>query len=169
MEKYKIGYFSSQKHDEQYIGGVMITDNTAIPIEFKYTESINKYAVRQGIMYDHLYRQQRDFKDETEFDTVLVSSHTPRRKVLRKAGFEAGESPGIYQSDISSLDCLTIIALNELPDTPNNAVLKCFASRQQEKKKAFQMLSHRLTRMPEPPSSLAKAFVIVLMAPLLAT
>lgn len=49
MEKYKIGYFSSQKNEEQYIGGVMITDHMAIPIEFKYTEPIKPTRIHKII------------------------------------------------------------------------------------------------------------------------
>jgi len=49
MEKHKIGYFSSQKHDEQYIGGIMITDHMAIPIEFKYTEPIKPTRIHKII------------------------------------------------------------------------------------------------------------------------
>ena len=49
MENYKIGYFSSQKHEEQYIGGVMITDQMAIPVEFKYTEPIKPTRIHKII------------------------------------------------------------------------------------------------------------------------
>ena len=49
MEKFKIGYFASQKYEEQYIGGVMITDSQSIPLEFKYTEPIKPTRIHKII------------------------------------------------------------------------------------------------------------------------
>jgi len=49
MEKLKIGYFSSQKTEEQYIGGIMITDHLSIPVEFKYTEPIRPTRIHKII------------------------------------------------------------------------------------------------------------------------
>ena len=49
MEKFKIGYFSSLKSDDQYIGGVMITDQLSIPLEFKYTEPIHPTGIHKII------------------------------------------------------------------------------------------------------------------------
>jgi hypothetical protein len=49
MEKIKIGYFDSQKHEDQFIGGVMVTDQQAIPIEFKYTEPIKPTRIHKII------------------------------------------------------------------------------------------------------------------------
>lgn len=49
MEKIKIGYFASQKNEEQYIGGIMITDHLSIPLEFKYTEPIRPTRIHKII------------------------------------------------------------------------------------------------------------------------
>lgn len=49
MEKFKIGYFASQKNEDQYVGGVMITDQQSIPIEFKYTEPIKPTRIHKII------------------------------------------------------------------------------------------------------------------------
>ncbi len=49
MEKIKIGYFASQKNEEQYIGGIMITDHFSIPLEFKYTEPIRPTRIHKII------------------------------------------------------------------------------------------------------------------------
>ncbi len=49
MEKFKLGYFSSRKLDEQYIGAVMVTDHQSIPIEFKYTEPIHPTKIHKII------------------------------------------------------------------------------------------------------------------------
>lgn len=49
MDKFKIGYFASQKYEEQYIGGVMVTDSQSIPLEFKYTEPIKPTRIHKII------------------------------------------------------------------------------------------------------------------------
>ncbi|MCP5048779.1 MAG: hypothetical protein GY940_16530 [bacterium] len=49
MEKIKLGYFSSQKNDDQYIGGIMVTDQSAVPVEFKYTEPIKPTRIHKII------------------------------------------------------------------------------------------------------------------------
>lgn len=49
MEKFKIGYFCSRKIEEQYIGGIMVTDHQSIPVEFKYTEPIRPTRIHKII------------------------------------------------------------------------------------------------------------------------
>jgi hypothetical protein len=49
MDKVNIGYFSSMKNEEQYIGGIMITDQQALPVEFKYTEPIKPTQIHKII------------------------------------------------------------------------------------------------------------------------
>lgn len=49
MEKFKIGYFCSYKIEEQYIGGIMVTDHQSIPLEFKYTEPIRPTKIHKII------------------------------------------------------------------------------------------------------------------------
>ncbi|HNX97400.1 MAG TPA: hypothetical protein PKK12_06945, partial [Candidatus Aminicenantes bacterium] len=49
MERLKIGYLSGIRVDDQFIGGVMITDSTGIPLEFKYTEPIRPTRIHQII------------------------------------------------------------------------------------------------------------------------
>jgi hypothetical protein len=49
MEKINIGYFATFKNEEQYIGGVMITNDQSIPIEFKYTEPIKPTRIHKII------------------------------------------------------------------------------------------------------------------------
>ncbi|MCP4217490.1 MAG: hypothetical protein GY765_22810 [bacterium] len=48
-DKFKIGYFSSRKIDEQFIGAIMITDHQSIPVEFKYTEPIRPTRIHKII------------------------------------------------------------------------------------------------------------------------
>jgi hypothetical protein len=49
MEKFKIGYFCSYKIEDQYIGGIMVTDHQSIPLEFKYTEPIRPTKIHKII------------------------------------------------------------------------------------------------------------------------
>jgi len=49
MDKIKIGYFLTLKHEESYIGGIMITDENSIPIEFKYTDPISPTKIHKII------------------------------------------------------------------------------------------------------------------------
>lgn len=47
MEKVRLGYLASLKINEHYIGGVMITDEAAIPLEFKYTEPFQPTRIQR--------------------------------------------------------------------------------------------------------------------------
>ncbi len=49
MDAIKIGYFSSMQLGDQFIGGIMITDHRAIPVEFKYTEPIKPTKIHKII------------------------------------------------------------------------------------------------------------------------
>jgi len=49
MEKIRIGYFATYKTEEMYIGGVMITSDQSIPLEFKYTEPIKPTRIHKII------------------------------------------------------------------------------------------------------------------------
>lgn len=48
-QRVRIGYFMNLRIEEQYIGGIMITDASAIPLEFKYTEPIKPTRIHQII------------------------------------------------------------------------------------------------------------------------
>ena len=50
MEKINIGYLSSLKIEDQYIGGLLVTDIRAVPMEFKYTDPIQP-TDNQKVMY----------------------------------------------------------------------------------------------------------------------
>ena len=78
-------------------------------IEFKFTESLTEKILKQLLVYDHLYREKQQLKRDDE----------------------------VYESSQPIFDSLFIILLNELSDTPHNALWKCFASRRQEWQKAF--------------------------------
>lgn len=47
MERVRLGYLASLKINENYIGGVMVTDEAAIPLEFKYTEPLQPTRIQR--------------------------------------------------------------------------------------------------------------------------
>jgi hypothetical protein len=49
MERLRLGYYLNLRLEEQFIGGVLVTDSTGIPIEFKYTEPIKPTRIHQII------------------------------------------------------------------------------------------------------------------------
>ena len=119
--------------------GIRDSRATHILIEFKYTESVNKKVLIQTLCYDYLYKKSQELK-EHDVQTFLASSRTPRESTLEKFGWQITGKPGVYQNLHPLTEFITLILLNELADTPHNAWIKCFASRKQEKKSAFEML-----------------------------
>lgn len=49
MEQFKLGYFESKKIEDQFIGGIMVTDHQSIPVEFKYTEPVHPTRIHKII------------------------------------------------------------------------------------------------------------------------
>lgn len=49
MGEYKLGYFLNLKTGEQYSGGMMVTDASSVPVEFKYTEPIKPTKIHRII------------------------------------------------------------------------------------------------------------------------
>ncbi len=47
MEKYRLAYFLTIFFEQQYLGGVMVTDNSGIPLEFKYSDPIKPTRLHQ--------------------------------------------------------------------------------------------------------------------------
>lgn len=119
--------------------GIRDSRASDILIEFKYTESINKNVLIQTLCYDYLYKKGHKLK-KNDVQTFLVSSKTPRESTLKKFDWHPAAKPGIYHSRNPLAESITLILLNELADTPYNAWIKCFASRKQEKKSAFEIL-----------------------------
>ncbi|MCP4110278.1 MAG: hypothetical protein GY749_32945, partial [Desulfobacteraceae bacterium] len=103
-----------------------------ILLEFKYTESINKNAISQTLCYEFFYRRTQKL-DEDEAQIFLISSKTPRKAVLEKAGYYATDQKGVYKSSDFLLEAIPILVLNELSDEMHNAFIKCFASRKKAK------------------------------------
>lgn len=71
MKELKVGYISSYLlEDELYIGGIMLTDNNGIPLEFKYTEPIRPTKI-QKILYGNAL--EKYIKKEIVFLNLLSS------------------------------------------------------------------------------------------------
>ncbi|MGN7610740.1 DUF4351 domain-containing protein [Magnetococcales bacterium HHB-1] len=62
--------------------------------------------------------------------------------ILAAFGFESLESAGVYACKKTPwCGSIRVILLNELADTPHNAPLKIFASRREERRKAFKTIN----------------------------
>ena len=58
---------------------------------------------------------------------------------MEKTGFYSIK-PGVYVSNNIMLEKITLIVLNELPNTPNNLYWQCFASHAKVREEAFKLL-----------------------------
>jgi hypothetical protein len=119
--------------------GIRECQASHILLEFKYTESVNEKTVRQALGYDTFYRRGQKLGDN-ELQTFLLSARTPQPSSLAKFGYEKTQQPGVYHSQYPLVNALPLLSLNELPNEPHNAFIKCFASHLAEKKKAFNTL-----------------------------
>jgi hypothetical protein len=95
MEKIKIGYFASQKNEDQYVGGVMITDQQSIPIEFKYTEPIKPTRIHK-IIYGKVLEK-------------YIGEEVIKKNLLK----EVKNVPSIYF--VTELDLLGEDIVNQIP------------------------------------------------------
>ena len=117
-----------------------ISDSSAahILVEFKYTESVSEDGILQAAAYDLFYRQvQRLSKDDTL--PVVLSAKTPHKSRLDKWGYEEAQS-GVFLTNLPFVGRVMLLALNRLPASSNNAFVKLFASRQQERNAGFASL-----------------------------
>ena len=121
--------------------GLRDTSATHLLIEFKYTESLSEASFIQILGYDQFYLKGQGLKRH-ELQSFLISSKTSTSGILERLGFEATLKKGVYASKAPLVHSLRVILLNELSDTPNNAVLKCFASRHKEWRRAFATIKY---------------------------
>jgi hypothetical protein len=110
-----------------------------ILIEFKYTESLSDKAMLQTLAYDFFYKQSKKLTDE-QVQTFLVTGIKPQQDTRKPYGYDKTLYPGVYHSPHQLEKRIQLISLNELADTPYNAVFKLFATHQKEKQKAFELL-----------------------------
>ncbi len=134
--------------------GIRQSKATYILIEFKFTETANKAAFTQALVYDYLYKRHQDLTDK-DVQTFVVSAKKPRQKTREKLGYENEVYQGVYKSHNILLKNIPLISLNELACERHNAYFKLFSSHKVEREKAFKLLeSEGLPLMPEPLESL---------------
>lgn len=121
-----------------------IRDSTAahVLVEFKYTESVTEKGILQAAAYDLFYQQAQNLADE-QILPVLLSARTPHRSRLDEWGFEETQR-GVFRSSLPIMRRVLLLALNRLPATSNNAMVKLFASRDRERDAAFAALDRHL-------------------------
>jgi hypothetical protein len=111
-----------------------------ILIEFKYTESFNEKALLQALGYDTFYKRAKELHN-SEVQTFLVLAKTPQSATLAEFGYDESHSyPGVFYTPSRGFRNVILMSLNDLSQEPHNAFFKCFASRRQEKQKAFDLL-----------------------------
>ena len=121
-----------------------IRDSTAahILIEFKYTESVTEDGILQAAAYDLFYRQVQRLSREQTLPVVL-SAKTPQRRRLAKWRFKESQR-GVFRTNLPFVGRVMLLALNRLPADSNNAIVKLFASRMQEREAGFASLDRHL-------------------------
>jgi hypothetical protein len=119
--------------------GIRDSQANVIVLEFKYTESLDADALRQTLCYDYFYRQTQH-QENQEIQTVLLLAKQPQSETWAKFGYEATAQAGVYGCSHWLLNTIPILSLNELPNEPHNAWVKCFATHRAEKRQAFQLL-----------------------------
>ena len=119
-----------------------IRESTAVYnlLEFKYTESLTLDIFWQALGYEHFFRTSRRLF-QAKVRVFILSAKTPHAARLAELGFVKTELPGVLRSENIYVRHVTLLILNQLSDTPHNAFVKTFASRQAEKRKAFGLLN----------------------------
>ncbi|MBF0602458.1 MAG: DUF4351 domain-containing protein [Nitrospirae bacterium] len=121
--------------------GLHDLDVDQILVELKITESLNEDALMQLLVYDYLYLKTAKLKRH-QLRSVIISSITSRKEFLVSHSFKPVGPVGVYECIPPCGGVVRLIFLNELVDEIRNAPLKCFASRQDEQKKAFETIKY---------------------------
>ncbi|RKZ93234.1 MAG: hypothetical protein DRR19_01795 [Candidatus Parabeggiatoa sp. nov. 1] len=133
------GSFWTDEQRKRLPDGVRDSFASNILLEFKYTESLDEKAFQQALCYRTFYQQAKELASE-EVQAFVISSKTPQKKRITGWDYALTKQAGVYHSDNWLLKDIPLLVLNELPPTPHNAWIKCFASRQKEKQNAFDAL-----------------------------
>ncbi|MBF0133442.1 MAG: hypothetical protein HQL75_12740 [Magnetococcales bacterium] len=131
------GWTKKQRH--LLADGLWDLDADHILAELKITESLNENSLSKLSVYDTLYLEAAGL-ERHQLASVAISAVTPRDEFIERFAFKPVGPDGVFQSQPHWGGTLRLILLNELADTPRNAPLKCFASRQEERKKAFETI-----------------------------
>ena len=117
---------------ERLPDGIRDSKASHILLEFKYTESLNEQSFRQALGYDYFYQHHKHLQRH-EVQTFIISSKKTHSSTLKAFGYTQTEIAGVYCSDHSLLQAITLISLNELSDDIYNTWLKFFASHVKER------------------------------------
>ena len=113
-----------------------------ILLECKFTESVNEWAIQQGLGYDFFYRRTQHLKAD-DLQTYVVSAKTPDASFLNRLGYRCIDKPGVYVTTQPILERIVILVLNELRDEPHNEFRRLFASRQRIRKQTMEGVAQR--------------------------
>ncbi len=119
--------------------GIRQSHASHVLIEHKQTESVNLKVFKQALIYDELYPQGHGLK-ASEVQTFILSARTPDAAKLEECGFVLSELAGVFRSDNIYARRLTLISLNDLQPSLNNAFVQCFASKRRVRDAAFKRL-----------------------------
>lgn len=111
-----------------------------VVLELKLTETVNKEAIEQALMYDIGYHRDKAKHETVIIQSFLVSAKTPNKKTLTQYGYQATEQAGIYHSDNIFIESMPLLLLNELSDEAHNVFFKLFASHRKARVSAVQNL-----------------------------
>jgi len=112
-------------------------------LEFKYTESFTLLMMQKICGYLAMYQDKQKLKDE-DVELFVISAKTPQQAFRSRFGYSEAEARGVYRSINPVLERIHLICLNQLKPEPHNAFIKCFASRTNEKRKAFSLIRREL-------------------------
>ena len=112
-------------------------------LEFKYTESLTLHMFSKADGYLAMYQEKQSLKNE-DVELFMVSAKTPRQAFRTLLQYSEAEARGVYRSTNPLLQRIHLICLNELQPEPHNVFMKCFASRTNEKRKAFSLIRREL-------------------------
>lgn len=112
-------------------------------LEFKYTESLTLLMMQKICGYLAMYQDKQKLEDE-DVELFIISAKTPQKAFRTLFGYSEAEARGVYRSTNPVLQRIHLICLNELQPKQHNAFIKCFASRTNEKRKAFSLIRREL-------------------------
>ena len=138
------------EQQERLPDGIRDSAAPQILIEFKATESLKKETFIQAAGYEHFYKHSQKLTDD-EIQTFVLCAIQPQKANREQYGYHIQVQPGVYQSDNITLEHITLILLNELPDELHNAWVTCLASKKLKRLNAFNLLkSQGFKLIPKP-------------------
>ncbi|HAT51470.1 MAG TPA: hypothetical protein DCS88_14235 [Alphaproteobacteria bacterium] len=119
--------------------GLLDLDVAQILVDVKVTQSLNERVFAKAYRYDDSYLEYAKL-ERHQLRTVIISSITPQKSLLENYSFQPIGINGVYENQPIFGRTLRLILPNQLDNHARNAPLKCFASRMEERKKAFETL-----------------------------